>query len=140
MLPLNSSLHETEAQLAIKGPTAEIRSVRMSSGTLRLTGSGTMDIATLAVAMRLSAKGTIPVLSELIGGVTGAIFAIDVQGTLGDPKVSIAPLPGITTEPTVTVPLPPADTGPGAGPAPTLTPPTDAREGAKVAPEARSGR
>jgi hypothetical protein len=140
MLPLNSSLHETEAQLAIKGPTAEIRSVRMSSGTLRLTGSGTMDIATLAVAMRLSAKGTIPVLSELIGGVTGAIFAIDVQGTLGDPKVSIAPLPGITTEPTVTVPLPPADTGPAAGPAPTLTPPTDAREGAKVAPEARSGR
>ena len=140
MLPLNSSLQETEAQLAIKGSTAEIRSVRMSSGTINLSGSGTMDIPTLAVAMRLSAKGTVPVLSELIGGVTGAIFAIDVQGTLGDPKVSIAPLPGITSEPTVTVPLPPAEPAPAGGAAPTLSPPVDGGAGAKVAPEARSGR
>ena len=137
MLPLNSSLHETEAHMTIKGSTADITSVRLSSGTLNLSGTGTMDIPSLAVAMRLSAKGTVPVLSELIGGVTGAIFAIDVKGTLGEPQVSIAPLPGITDEPTVTVPLPDAAQ---RGPTPTVWPANGGGAGAKVAPETRSGR
>lgn len=138
MPPFAGNLGETEAHLAIKGTSATIESVRLSSRTLSLTGSGTLDIPSLAVAMRLSAKGTVPVLSDLIGGVTGAIFAIDVEGTLGTPRVSIAPLPGITSEPTVTVPLPsPAAEG---GAPPTLAPPTGADAGAKVAPDPRSGR
>lgn len=138
MPPFAGNLSETEAHLTIKGSSAAIDSVRLSSPTLSLTGSGTLDIPSLAVAMRLSAKGTIPVLSDLIGGVTGAIFAIDVEGTLGEPRVSIAPLPGITSEPTVTVPLPTPATD--AGPTPTLSAPPDGDGDAKVAPDARSGR
>jgi hypothetical protein len=137
MLPLNSSLQETEAHMTIKGSTADITSVRLSSGTLSLSGTGTMDIPSLAVAMRLSAKGTVPVLSDLIGGVTGAIFAIDVRGTLGEPQVSIAPLPGMTNEPTVTVPLPEA---PPTAPTPANSPANGGAAAAKVAPEDRSRR
>jgi hypothetical protein len=137
MLPLNSSLQETEAHMTIKGSTADITSVRLSSGTLSLSGTGTMDIPSLAVAMRLSAKGTVPVLSDLIGGVTGAIFAIDVRGTIGEPQVSIAPLPGMTNEPTVTVPLPEA---PPTAPTPANSPANGGAAAAKVAPEDRSRR
>ena len=139
MLPLNSSLDETEAHMTIKGSTADITSVRLSSGTIHLSGTGTMDIPSLAVAMRLSAKGTVPVLSDLIGGVTGAIFAIDVKGTLDEPQVSIAPLPGMTNEPTVTVPLPEPAPAPAA-PIPAVSPANGGAAAAKVAPEDRSRR
>jgi hypothetical protein len=101
MLPINSALQRTDAEARIRGDTAEIVSARLSSGTLELTGTGTMDIPTMSVAMRLYPKGTVPIVSDLIGGLTRAIFAIDVSGPLGDPKVSLAPLPGITEVPEV---------------------------------------
>lgn len=124
MLPINSALQRTDAEARIRGDTAEIVSARLSSGTLELTGSGTMDIPTMAVAMRLYPKGTVPIVSDLIGGLTRAIFAIDVSGPLGDPKVSLAPLPGITEVPAVPavpearVPLPADGDPPAADPSP----------------------
>jgi hypothetical protein len=110
MLPINSALQRTDAEARIRGDTAEIVSARLSSGTLELTGGGTLDIPSMSVAMRLYPKGTVPIVSDLIGGLTRAIFAIDVSGPIGDPQVSLAPLPGITEVPEVRVPLP-ADAG-----------------------------
>jgi hypothetical protein len=106
MLPINSALHESDADVVIRGNTATVRSVRIASETLELNGSGTVHIPSLAVALRLYPKGTLPLLSDLIGGLSGVLFAIDVEGTLEDPSVRIAPLPGITEGPAVRTPLP----------------------------------
>ena len=118
MLPLNSSLHESDAQLVIQGNTASVDRLRFASGTLELTGSGSIDIPTLGVALRLYPRGTLPILSDLIGGLSRALFAIDVEGSIEDPKVSLAPLPGVTREPSVRTPLPKPSAGgaPGAAP------------------------
>ena len=106
MLPINSSLRESDARLIIQGNTASVDRLRFASGTLELTGSGSIDIPTLGLALRLYPRGTLPILSDLIGGLSRALFAIDVEGTIEDPKVSIAPLPGVTGEPSVRAPLP----------------------------------
>ena len=116
MLPINSALQRTDAEARIRGDTAEVVSARLSSGTLELSGSGTMDIPTMSVSMRLYPKGTVLIVSDLIGGLTRAIFAIDVTGPLGDPKVSLAPLPGITE--VRRVPAPPDSRAPNSGEAP----------------------
>ena len=117
MLPMSSTISATDAEFAIRGNTAEVSRITMNAGTIDLEGKGTVDLPTFAVGLRLFAKGTIPILSDVIGGVTSQIFAVDVSGTLSDPKASIAPLPGISSAPEAPVsPAEPAATPPANPP------------------------
>ena len=126
MLPINSSLHDSDARLIIQGNTASVDQLRLASGTLELTGSGSIDIPTLGVALRLYPRGTLPILSDLIGSLSQALFALDVEGTIEDPKVSIAPIPGVTSAPSVRTPRPkPSASG---APAATTVQPTQHEE------------
>ncbi len=101
MLPGSSALTGSEAQFTILNETLEFFDLKLVSGSLRLTGNGSLDLPTLRVAARLNARGTVPLFSDLIGSLTGQIFAIDVRGTLIKPEVSIAPLPGLFSRPTI---------------------------------------
>lgn len=122
MLPMSSTISATDAEFTVRGNAAEVSKARLMAGTIELEGSGSVDIPTFGVGLRLFAKGTVPIVSEVIGGVTSKIFAIDVAGTLFEPKASLAPLPGMTDAPTPQVdPTPakpadaPASAAPGAG-------------------------
>ena len=114
MLPLAGSLSSSDANFLVRGNTIDVVDCELASGTLRLAGRGTVDIPTFGVAVRLFPRGTVPIVSDVIGGVTNQIFAIDVTGTLADPKVKVTPLPAVVANPN---PAAPADT-----PAPVANP------------------
>lgn len=104
MLPTSSDISATTAEFDIRGNTAFVRACKLTAGTIELEGTGTVDISTFALGLRMFARGTVPIVSDVIGGVTGAIFAIDLTGTLMEPKAALAPLPGITNAPTTPQP------------------------------------
>ena len=93
MLPINASLNAANAALTIKGDSVDINTCELTSGTLRLDGSGTMHLPSFALAMRFNPKGTIPLLSDVIGGIMNQVFAIEVSGTLAAPKTSVVAIP-----------------------------------------------
>ena len=99
MLPLTSTVSASQALFEIQGNTAIVKSCTLAAGTIDLEGSGTIDIPTFGLGLRLFAKGTVPIVSDVIGGVTSSIFAIDIGGTLAEPKASLAPLPGMSDAP-----------------------------------------
>lgn len=115
MLPLSSTVSASEASFDIEGGTALVRRCKLAAGTIDLEGSGTVDIATFGLGLRLFAKGTLPIVSDVIGGVTSQIFAIDISGSLAEPKASLAPLPGMSDAPVPQAPA--AATGEPAPPA-----------------------
>ena len=123
MLPGSGTISASDAEFTIRGNTAEVTRCELAAGTIQLSGKGTMDIPTFGIGIRLFPRGTLPIVSDVIGGVTNQIFAIDLSGTLSEPKASVAALPGITEMPT-----PPAQgaTPPAQGntpPAPADAPP-----------------
>ena len=122
MLPTSSAISDTDAELKIRGNTAEITQCELTSGTIRLAGTGTIDIPTLRIGMRLFPRGTVPIVSDVIGGVTNQFFAIDLSGTLSEPKATLTALPGMTEKPTA--PSEPPPTTPPTSPAPPATPST----------------
>ena len=115
--PVDSTLTESDADFTIRGDTAECSDFRLACGTLTLEGEGTVDIPTFGLAMRLFPKGRIPLFSDLVGGFTNQLFAVDVRGTLAKPEASVAPIPAMTRKPTLTAPTTPAPAN-GAEPAP----------------------
>ena len=95
MLPISGRLSDSNATYSIEGDLLRVERCRFVAGTLELEGEGTVDIPTYGLALRLYPKGTVPLVSDLIGGVMHQIFAIDVGGTLLEPKASLAPLPAV---------------------------------------------
>jgi len=65
----------------------------LASRNMTLEGRGSLDTETRALALRLANKGTIPLVSDVLGGVSNQIFQIDVRGTLDKPEGSLVPLP-----------------------------------------------
>ena len=93
MLPVSDSLEFAEISFTIDGNRMVFDDFYLSSPTLRLDGSGEMSLLDWELALRLYPKGTVPILSDLIGGMTGTLFAINVKGTLGAPEASLEALP-----------------------------------------------
>ena len=93
MLPVSDSLEFAEISFTIDGNRMVFDDFFLSSPTLRLDGSGEMSMTDWELALRLYPKGTVPILSDLISGMTGTLFAINVKGTLGAPEASLEALP-----------------------------------------------
>jgi hypothetical protein len=93
MLPVSDSLDFAEISFTVEGNRMVFDDFYLSSPTLRLNGSGEMSLSDWELALRLYPKGTVPILSDLISGMTGTLFAINVSGTLGDPETSLEALP-----------------------------------------------
>ena len=139
MLPLSASLNALDTTFRIEGDTVVIDPCTLTSGTLALSGTGKLDIPTFALAMRFFPKGTMPIISDMIGAVTNQLFAIDIGGTLGEPVSKIVPIPAASAMPEMKPPTaaPDAPTPSGsttAAPSPATPAPAPA---APNAPEPR---
>ncbi|MFM7053064.1 MAG: hypothetical protein ACKOYN_13180 [Planctomycetota bacterium] len=99
MLPVSGVISACDVDFTVRGAKAQLDRVLLESGTLRLDGTGTVDIPTFAIGLRLFPRGTVPLLSDVVGGVTNQLFAIDVTGTVGEPQVAVAPLPQVVKPP-----------------------------------------
>jgi hypothetical protein len=126
MLPINAALKTLSTSFTIQGDTVDLDTCTLTTGTLTLNGKGKLDIPTFALAMRFFPKGTVPILSDVIGSVTNQLFAIDIRGTLGDPQTSVVAIPAAAAMPT----MPPstsnaATTPPAANTPPAASPPSN---------------
>ena len=79
---------------------------------LLLSGEGWLNTESNEIALRLRNRGTMPIISDILGGVTNQLFQIDVRGTITDPIGSLAPLPGLTAPPELPPSAPIASTLP----------------------------
>jgi hypothetical protein len=109
MLPLNASLSRAESRFSLIDSVIHFDMLEADCSTLILSGRGSMDLSTGTIAIRLRNRGTVPLLSDIVGSVMEQIFQIDLRGTLEDPRASIAPIPAIAPMPTL------AEQAPAAG-------------------------
>ena len=109
MLPLNASLSRAESRFSLIDSVIHFDMLEADCSTLILSGRGSMDLASGTLAIRLRNRGTVPLLSDIVGSVMEQIFQIDLRGTLEDPRASIAPIPAIAPMPTL------AEQAPAAG-------------------------
>lgn len=92
-IDLDPVIERGDFEFTIDGPTIHFERFDLASRSMILEGSGSLDTETRAIALRLANKGTIPLVSDLLGGVSNQIFQIDVRGTLDKPEGSLVPLP-----------------------------------------------
>jgi hypothetical protein len=112
MLPLNASMEEASVDFELDDQRIAIRRLDLSSGTLRLEGSGEVRTSDGALALRLRNRGRVPILSDLYGVVSDQLFVLDVGGTLSDPQPRLTPVPVFAPQP-----VPEAGSGASAAPA-----------------------
>jgi hypothetical protein len=109
MLPLNASLNRADTRFSLADDVIYFDTLEADCSTLVLSGRGSMDLSSGTMAIRLRNRGTVPVLSDIVGSVMEQIFQIDLRGTIDDPRASIAPIPAIAPMPTL------AEQAPAAG-------------------------
>ena len=93
MLPISDSLEFAEVGFTVEGDRLVFDRFHLSSPSIEMDGAGEMSLEDWKLALRLAPRGTVPVLSDLIGGVTGTFFAIDIGGTLDAPEARLEALP-----------------------------------------------
>ena len=94
-LPVNASMDSADIGFDLVDDRIRIDEFELSCGTLRLEGDGEVRIPGGELALRLRNRGTMPILSDLYAVVSDQFFAIDVAGTLNDPKPSVVPVPAL---------------------------------------------
>ena len=114
-LTLNPILQHAYADFTINQDQLQFQRFELQCPGLSLLGEGSLNIPNQELALRLRTSGEVPLLSDLVSGVTNTLFKIDVRGTISDPQAKIAPIPFLTDPPK----LPPM---PMPMPMPTLTP------------------
>ena len=93
MLPVSSSIKLAEIEFTIDGDLMVFDEFMLTSAGLQLQGTGEMSLEDWRIALRLFPRGTIPIFSDIIGSVTGILYAINVTGTLDEPNATIEVLP-----------------------------------------------
>ena len=93
MLPLSASMDSANAEFDVIGDRLTLERFDLASGTLRLEGSGEIDLDDGAMSLRMRNRGRFPINSDHYGVVTDQVFAIDVGGTIADPQPRLAPMP-----------------------------------------------
>ncbi|NBX35996.1 MAG: hypothetical protein EBR10_02060 [Planctomycetes bacterium] len=90
---LDPVIERGDFEFTIDRSTVNFERFDLASRSMVLRGTGSLDTETRAIALRLANKGTIPLVSDLLGGVSNQIFQIDVRGTIDKPEGSLVPLP-----------------------------------------------
>jgi hypothetical protein len=93
MLPISDSFEYGEIDFSIEADKLYVDDLILTSPSIQFTGKGEMSLNDWEIALRLFPKGTIPLFSDLISGVTGTLYAINVKGTLDAPVANLEPLP-----------------------------------------------
>jgi hypothetical protein len=107
MLPLADSLDKADVRFHLRGPDLRFDRFDLTCPTLKLLGTGSLDLRTWDVAMRFRNRGTVPLISDLFGAAADQFFVIDVSGPASDPSVRLTPLPPLGDDPSTRAPPPP---------------------------------
>lgn len=95
MLPLHSALEFADAAFFVRGDTIIIERLMLESPTLIMQGEGTMGFASGELNIRLRPRGKLGPISDVLGAINDQLFAIEVRGTLSEPRSSIIAIPGV---------------------------------------------
>lgn len=95
MLPLHSALEFADASFFVRGDTVIIERLMLESPTLILQGEGTMGFSSGELNIRLRPRGKLGPISDVLGAINDQLFAIEVRGTLSEPRSSIIAIPGV---------------------------------------------
>jgi hypothetical protein len=64
-----------------------------------MRGEGRLRLSDFSLTARLYPKGNLGTFSDVLSAVTGTVYAIDVEGTPGEPEMSLTPLPIMVSPP-----------------------------------------
>ncbi len=103
MLPLADSLDTATLLFHLRGSQLTFDRFDLTCPTLKLLGTGTMDLDAWTVALRFRNRGVVPLLSDLFGAASDQLFVIDVTGPTTSPEVQLTPLPPLGQHPTLPV-------------------------------------
>ncbi len=99
MLPGYGGLEEAEIELLINGNEAILSDILLNSPSLTMRGEGRLRLSDFSLTARLYPKGNLGTFSDVLSAVTGTVYAIDVEGTPGEPEMSLTPLPIMVSPP-----------------------------------------
>jgi hypothetical protein len=91
-LPGLDRLQRAKGDFTLAGDLATVSGLTVSGDSLSLEGSGTVNVATSELDLRLSSRSGLPVLGQVLGALGDAFLRIRVTGTLSDPQPSLEPL------------------------------------------------
>ena len=99
MPPVSGSLDFADAAFYITGDRVVFDRLSLECVTLQLLGEGEMDFNSLELDLRFRTRGTFGLVRDVVAQISDRLLAIVVTGTLGDPKVTIVPLPAVSSAP-----------------------------------------
>jgi hypothetical protein len=100
MPPVSGSLDFADVAFFITGDRVVFDRLSLECPTLQLLGEGEMDFNTLELDLQFKTRGTLGLVREVVAQISDRLLAIVVTGTLSDPKVTIVPLPAVSSAPT----------------------------------------
>jgi len=91
-LPGFDRLERAKGDFTLDGDVATVTGLTVAGDSLSLEGSGTVNLATSALDLRLASRSGLPVIGQVLGRLGDAFLRIRVTGTLSDPQPSLEPL------------------------------------------------
>ncbi len=117
MPPIADEMATASANLWIDGSLVRLEDVRLEAETVRLTGGGTMRLEDWNWSIRLTPRGSLPAIADLVSAISGTLGAIDISGTPDAPRVEFTALPALVPPPSLPEPAPDTVDFPAAAPA-----------------------
>ncbi len=96
MPPFSGSLDFADLEFYVQRDRIVFERLFLECPTLELVGEGSMSYPGLELDVRLRTRGTVPVIRDLIAGLSDQLFVVEVTGPLGDPQARLIPLPGVS--------------------------------------------
>ncbi|MCZ6612653.1 MAG: hypothetical protein O6941_08445 [Planctomycetota bacterium] len=95
MPPFSGSLDFADLEFYVQRDRIVFERLFLECPTLELVGEGSMSYPGMELDVRFRTRGTVPVIRDLIGGLSDQLFVVEVTGPLGDPQARLIPLPGV---------------------------------------------
>ncbi len=93
--PFSGGLDFADIKLYVNGDDVVFERLFFECPTLQLIGHGHMIYPGMNLDIRFNTRGTIPVVHDIIAGISDQLFEVEVTGTLSDPKARLVPLPNL---------------------------------------------
>ena len=93
MPPFSGNLDFADVELYLSGDRIVFEKLFLECPTLQLHGEGEMSFPGLELDVRFRTRGTVPLVGDLVAGISDALFVVQITGPLGDPKARLVPLP-----------------------------------------------
>ncbi len=98
MPPFSGELDFADVELYVDGDRVVFERLFLECPTLLMIGEGEMSYPGLDLSIRLRTRGTIPLVHDLIAGISNQLFEVEISGPLSDPRARLVPLPSIGPE------------------------------------------